>query len=233
MSKVACPPATPASAAGGTTTAAFPATMMPPVAAETLAVMGAGAFAVSTPGSIGGAAGGALTVPRVVGMLTLVLAGRSETPVPAEAVPTTWTPPLAELVELVVTTTPPLAPVLAGAVVVVVVVALDVPPPPPEDVVLVAVVVLSATPIPTGVEANRPDVKPCANATYTPEVAPAGTVNEALMVPLPLAVTGEAVEVESRPGARTDSPGTKPEPVTVIVAPAATLLLGLSEIEGE
>src|SRR5579884_2641374 len=130
MSNVACWPGTAARAAGGTMMAVLPATMMPPVVEDTLAVIDAGTSLVSTLGSIGGATSAAFSVPNVFGRLRLV--GMSDTPVPACAWPTTCTPPLDELVLLVVTTTPPLDPVGAGEVFVVVEGgALVVPPPPP------------------------------------------------------------------------------------------------------
>src|SRR5437763_1606611 len=76
-STVNWPPATPTRADAGMTTATLPARTTPPVAAETTAVMGAGAVPVIESGFTGGA----VVTPIVVGADTLKFVGRSATPV--------------------------------------------------------------------------------------------------------------------------------------------------------
>ena len=74
--------------------ATLPARMTPPVAADTTAVIGAGAVPVMESGFTGGA----VVTPTVVGADTVKLVGRSATPVLAATSPTTFAPPLAEVV---------------------------------------------------------------------------------------------------------------------------------------
>src|SRR5579862_7204 len=136
-------PGTADSAAAGRTIATLPARMIPPVAADTLAVIGAGALPVMEAGSTGGATG-AFGVVGTVEKLKPV--GTSATPVFGACGPTTVAPPLAEVLPAVTDADPddstllvPGAPA-AGL--------LGDPPLPPDAVVdaVVVVVVVAVTP---------------------------------------------------------------------------------------